>query len=85
MVGSIIVGGIVGWVLGMLCGPEPTRLARALQVSGATVLLWAALFVRGWEIQSIAGVTLTERVNRWIYQLLYCLGTTAIVASLVLS
>jgi hypothetical protein len=42
------------------------------------------LFVRGWDIQTLGGVTLTERVNRWIYRLLYCLGTAAIVTSLTL-
>jgi len=39
--------------------------------------------VRGWDIQTISGVSLTERVNRWIYLLLYCLGTVVVVASLV--
>lgn len=81
---SITAGYLGGKALGMVSGSTPARLVAALQVFGATVLLWATLFVRGWEIQSWGGVTLTERVDRWIYRLLYCLGTAAIVASLAL-
>ena len=54
----------------------------ALQVVGASLLLWATLFVRGFEIQTNAGVTLTERVNQWLYRFLYCVGTALIVYSL---
>lgn len=85
VVGSIVFGYLSGKALATVSGPQPTRLMGALQVFGAMVLLWATLFVRGWDIQSWGGVTLTERVNRWIYRLLYCLGTAAIVASLALS
>lgn len=71
-------------MLGAVSGQATGVLARGLQIFGATIVLWATLFVRGWEIQTIGGITLTERVNRWIYRLLYCSGTAAIVASLVL-
>lgn len=84
VLGSIAVGYLGGKTLGVVTGQASARFMAALQIVGATVLLWATLFVRGWEIQSWGGVTLTERVNRWIYRLLYCLGTVAIVASLVL-
>jgi hypothetical protein len=84
VIGAIAVGYLMGKALGMVSGPAPTRLVATLQVFGATVVLWATLFVRGWDIQSFGGVTLTERVNRWIYRLLYCLGTAAVVASLAL-
>jgi hypothetical protein len=84
VMGAIAVGYLIGKALGVVSGPEPTRLVTALQAFGATVVLWATLFVRGWDIQSFGGVTLTERVNRWIYRLLYCLGTAAVVASLTL-
>jgi hypothetical protein len=85
VLGSIAVGLLIGTALSVLTGPGPARLVAALQGVGATILLWATLFVRGWEIQSWGGVTLTERVNRWIYRFLYCLGTAAIMASLPLS
>ena len=84
VLGSIALGYFCGKVLGRISGPGPAWMLAALQIFGATVLLWATLFVRGWDIQSWGGVTLTERVNRFIYRLLYCFGTAAIVASLVL-
>jgi hypothetical protein len=48
------------------------------------LLLWGTLFVRGWDIQTIGGVTLVERVNHWIYRTLYCLGTAVFIFSLSL-
>lgn len=84
VLGSIATGYLSGKVLGLLIGETSAVLVRVLQIAGATVLLWATLFVRGWDIQTHGGVTLTERVNRWIYRLLYCIGTAAIVASLAI-
>ena len=81
---SIAAGYFGGLLLGTFSGQATSALIQALQVLGVTVLLWATLFVRGWDIQSWGGVTLTERVNQWIYRLLYCFGTSAIVASLAL-
>lgn len=46
-----------------------------LQIAGGGLLLWGTLFVRGWDIQTIGGVSLTERVNQWLYRALYCAGT----------
>jgi hypothetical protein len=65
-------------------GPVSATVVGGLQILGATLLLWGTLFVRGWDIQTIGGVTLTERVNQWIFRSLYCLGTALIVGSLVL-
>jgi hypothetical protein len=81
---SIAAGFLAGKLLGTVTGVAISGLVGTLQITGATMLLWATLFVRGWDIQSWGGVTLTERVNRWIYRVLYCLGTAAIVASLAL-
>jgi hypothetical protein len=53
-----------------------------LQIAGTCLLLWGTLFVRGWDIQSFGGVTLSERVNQWLYRSLYCTGTAALVSSL---
>jgi hypothetical protein len=81
---SIVVGYLVGKVLGTVSGAATNRLVGVLQIIGATTLLWGTLFIRGWDIQTIGGVTLTERVNRWLYRFLYCSGTAVIVASLAL-
>lgn len=79
-----VAGYLSGKAFGWVSGGTTAVLVRGLQIVGATVLLWATLFVRGWDIQTFGGVTLTERVNRWIYRLLYCFGTAAFVASLAL-
>lgn len=57
-----------------------TKVPHGRNGHGKTV--GCPLFIRGWEIQTHAGVTFTERVNQWIYRFLYCAGTTAIVCSL---
>jgi hypothetical protein len=85
MIASVAIGYILGEVIDKLLGSVPKTVIRSLQITGAMLLLWGTLFVRGWEIQSYGGVTLSERVNKWIYRALYCIGTTIIVCSLVLS
>jgi hypothetical protein len=82
---SIAIGYFSGKMLGAVIGPGAARLVASLQIVGGMLLLWATLFVRGWDIQSFGGVTLTERVNQWIYRSLYCLGTAIVVASLALA
>jgi len=80
---SIAVGYLSGRILNAVFRKPVPVLVKSLQIAGATLLLWATLAVRGWDILSFGGVTLTERVNRWIFRFQYCLGTVAIVASLV--
>ncbi|MDC7824810.1 hypothetical protein PQS90_06600 [Pseudomonas sp. BLCC-B13] len=76
----------IGFSLGLLLGNTLTCakpwLISSLQIVGACVLLWRTLFVRGWEILSYGGVTLSERVNQWLYRFLYCIGTAVVVSSL---
>jgi len=78
----VLLSGLVGLILSELTcrlfGPSKSWLA-ALQVLGAMILLWATLAVRGWDVLTFSGVTLTERVNQWIYRTLYCLGTALLV------
>lgn len=82
----VLVSGIIGAVFGALLrhylgSPRPVVISL-LQIVGACSLLWGTLFIRGWEIQSYCGVTLSERVNQWIYRSLYCIGTGIVVWSL---
>jgi len=82
----VLVSGAVGFSAGVMmkslgrCATGATT--SWLQIGGTSLLLWGTLFIRGWEIQSYGGVTLTERVNQWIYRALYCAGTAVIVYSL---
>lgn len=76
------LGYSVGVALAMTIGCLAAAALVWLQIAGTSLLLWGTLFIRGWEIQTYGGVTLTERVNQWIYRGLYCAGTAILVASL---
>ena len=82
VLGSGAIGYGIGVALGVWFGCASGGHIVWLQIVGAGFLLWGTLFIRGWEIQTYAGVTLTERVNQWIYRFLYCAGTATIVCSL---
>ncbi|MDD3374432.1 MAG: hypothetical protein PHY73_01745 [Candidatus Omnitrophica bacterium] len=87
--GLILVFGLSGALTGKLLfckyGQAGSITIITQQIIGACLLLWGTLFVRGWEIQTYKGVTLTERVNQWIYRTMYCLGTAILVCSIVWS
>jgi hypothetical protein len=82
----VVFSGLLGYAAGALgdyvgrCAPTST--VAWLQITGAMVLLWGTLFIRGWEIQTLSGVSLTERINQWIYRTLCCVGTVLLVYSL---
>jgi len=80
---SAILGALVGLFLRHNFNNPPQYMVSILQVGGACLLLWGTLFIRGWEIQTWGGLTLTERVNQWIYRTLCCMGTSIIICSLV--
>lgn len=76
-------GGLsLGLGIGNSLGCSTPKLIAWLQIAGTCLLLWGTLFVRGWNIQTYGGVTLTERVNQWLYRTLYCVGTAVLVSSL---
>ena len=79
---SSAVGYLAGRVMGNVGRCATAETVSWLQIAGASVLLWGTLFVRGWEIQTYAGVLFTERVNQWLYRALYCIGTAVLVYSL---
>lgn len=84
----LIFGGIgyaTGYAWGKHIGCVNLYTITFIQIAGALFLLWGTLFVRGWEIKTWGGVTPVEKVNRWLYRSLCCLGTAIIVFSLALS
>jgi hypothetical protein len=81
VIGAILLGLICGRVLRFFIGRPIPELVTWLQIIGAGLLLWGTLFVRGWDIQTYGGVSLTERVNQWIYRFLYFLGTAVLTLS----
>jgi hypothetical protein len=82
----VTASGGLAWLLGVALsravGPAGSPTVSALQVIGGAVLLWATLAVRGHEIATWIGESLAEKVNRWIYQCLYVIGTGLLVLSL---
>ncbi len=78
VVASSLVGIVVGYLAHKLFGRSDKAIA-ILQIVGAGTLLWATIAVRGWDIQTFGGATLTERVNQWLYRFLYCFGTSILV------
>ena len=84
----VIVSALSGYGIGSIIELFSVSIEKAtiniLQIVGALLFLWATLFVRGWDIQTFGGVTLTERVNRWIFQTLYFIATAIIVCSFTL-
>lgn len=82
----VLGAGLVGYVLGLLleyvAGCSTATLIRWLQIIGAGFLLWSVLFIRGWEIQSWGGRTLSELANQWIYRVLQTIGTVVVILSL---
>lgn len=83
VIGAGALGALIAKILELSYGPASRGAIVGLQVAGASILLWATLAVRGWEIQSFGGVRLSERVNRWIYRFLYSAGTAILVCSVV--
>lgn len=78
-----LLGALVGKMLAFLYSQPANWMIVLLQIIGASLLLWGTLFVRGWQIQTYCGVTLTERVNLWLYRALYCIGTSILICAIV--
>lgn len=76
---AAIVGVVMSLIAGFLVTKDATTAAW-IGTAGAAVLLWGTLAIRGWEIQTFNGVTLTEKVNRWLFVALYWIGTAALAA-----
>ncbi len=81
-VSAALVGGCVG--LGVLSILPAEVGMSVLGGLGALLLLWAIVGVRGWNIQSVKGNTLSEQVNRWLYLSLSWAGTMLLSAAAIL-
>ncbi|HWK68594.1 MAG TPA: hypothetical protein VNS34_27025 [Rhizobiaceae bacterium] len=80
MLATAVLGYCFGRAAFRLFGPNDFAVL-ALATAGGLVLLWATMAVQGWNIQSMEGNTLPERINQWIYRSLTLLGTLLAVMS----
>ena len=82
----VVVSLGLGWVSGVslarAVGPACPTFVAFLQLLAAGIILGATLAVLGSEIWSYTGQTLPEKVNRWLYRVLYVVGTYLLVLSL---
>jgi hypothetical protein len=83
----VVVSGIAGALIGAACAAltiKPLQgVISTLQAAAALLLLWATLAVRSLEIRTWGGISLTERVNQWLYRSMYFLATLLLVWSVV--
>lgn len=78
-------GWVSGTVLGCLVGRASKMIIIVLQSAGAFIILGATLSFVGSEIESWNLKTLPEKVNRWLYRILYIIGTWILIMSLTWS
>ncbi len=79
---SLGLGCVSGVALARAVGPARPAVVAFLQLVAAGIILGATLAVLGSEIWSYTGQTLPEKVNRWLYRVLYVVGTYLLVLSL---
>lgn len=81
-ISAIVSGLLLGAVLRRLAGPASIIATAASQIAGAGVILGATLAEAGREIESFTQATLPEKVNTWVFRMLYVFGTFVIVVSI---
>lgn len=70
-----LVSGAFGYVMYLQVGTCPVWLSALLQAGGVGVILWATLWELGWNLRSMGGHTLTERVHQWLFRTMYTVGS----------
>ena len=78
---SIVLGAVIGRCIVGAQIWEPRLASEIAQYLGIAILLWATLGKVGWNIQTLNGTTLPERVNELVYRLLYVVGSFMLALS----
>lgn len=82
------LAGIIGFTISIFFNQlniiPSSRVISILQAMSALFFLWATLAKGGWNILSWAGNTLPEQVDRWIFRILYFIGTGLIIFTIFL-
>lgn len=72
---SIALAIMLGQILKIFLGEIPSNAASVFQIGGAGILLWAAIWELGWNVRSVGGESLPERVHQWLFRLMSFIGT----------
>jgi hypothetical protein len=78
---AVGAGYVTGLVFANHYGPASDTCIQVLQYLGVAIILWATLAKGGWNIQTTKGESLPEKVDQWIYRLLYLVGSYFLVLS----
>ena len=63
------------------CVASVLRYGPWVQLLSGAFFLWAVLALLGWEIQTFGGTTPAERINKWVFRVLNCIGMFLLFAS----
>ncbi len=78
---AVAAGYVTGMVFMNRYGPASDTHIQVLQYLGIAIILWATLAKGGWNIQTVEGESLPEKVDQWIYRVLYFVGSYFLVVS----
>ena len=79
-----MLAGLAGFAIGRIAAANFGRqdvVAALIGLLGGLLLFGATMAVQGWNIQTLKGISLPERLNQSIYRLLTVTGTMLIVVS----
>jgi hypothetical protein len=76
VLGSTLISSGVGFALQLKFGVCPQWLSSLLQLTGVAIILWATIWELGWNVRSMDGNTLPERVHQWVFRLMYIIGSS---------
>jgi hypothetical protein len=79
--GVSLLAWLVGHLLRDRVGPCPQTTYQQLQCAGVAILLWATLAKQGWNIQTWGGNSAAERVDLWVFWVLYLAGSFVLMLS----
>ncbi len=54
---------------------------QLLQCVGVGILLWATLAKQGWSLQTWGGNSQAEKLDQWVFCILYLIGSFVLVLS----
>ncbi len=75
------IGLLIGRIALKEFGSQPWS-EMLVGIGGGTLLLWGAIALRGWDIQTNDGETLVEKVNFWVVRQACLVGTVLTIVSI---